>query len=254
MLARRGLHARLVPPDLPFPPDLPEEAADALARRLGRYAFRLFLRGAIQQGASFRPALATRYLQPAQSQAMAEDLARLGLVAALRRGRFRLLHPARSFGGTLEWFVARELQTRLGFDVVTGLTFPVRGVGGDLDVVASAEGKLVYMELKSSPPRHLLESEVRAFFKRVRALRPDVTLFVVDTALRLSDKVLPMLQAERLRTESGQARAQAVPSRLVRDVWALTPHVYALNARHDLMANIGIALAAGLGALSPPPP
>ena len=38
--------------------------------------------------------------------------------------------------------------------------------------------------------------EVAAFFDRLRLLRPDVALFVVDTALRLGDKVVPMLGAE----------------------------------------------------------
>jgi hypothetical protein len=64
-------------------------------------------------------------------------------------------------------------------------------LGGDLDVVATAEGKLAYLELKSSPPKNLEPREIVAFFDRMCILRPDVTLFVVDTALRLSDKVYP---------------------------------------------------------------
>jgi hypothetical protein len=211
----------------------------------------LFLRGAIQRGAAFRPAQATRYLGAAQAGAMAEALVELGLAERLPRGRYRLLRPARSFGGTLEWYVARELAARLGFAVATGLTFPVPGVGGDLDVVAAAEGRLVYLELKSSPPKHLLASEVRAFVRRVRALRPDVTLFVVDTALRLSDKVLPMLLAELGR---GAAAGLPPPRRVLRDVWALTPHLLAVNARHDLIGNIACAVGAGLRALAPPAP
>jgi hypothetical protein len=250
MLARRGLHVRPTAHDLPFPADFAGDAAERLARRLGRYSFRLFLRGAIQHGASFRPAQATRYLDPTQAEAMAEALVELGLATRLPRGRYRLVQRARSFGGTLEWYVARELGARFGFEVATGLTFPVPGVGGDLDVVAGAEGKLVYLELKSSPPRHLLGPEVRAFFSRVRALRPDVTVFVVDTALRLSDKVVPMLRAE-LRRENA---ALPAPRAVVREVWALTPHLYAVNARHDLMANVGAAIGAGLRALAPPVP
>jgi ribosomal protein L13 len=37
-------------------------------------------------------------------------------------------------------------------------------------------------------------------------------------------------------------------------VWALTPHLYVVNARQDLMGNIATAIAEGLRALSPPPP
>ncbi len=161
-----------------------------------------------------------------------------------------MVKPAKSFGGTLEWYVARELHRRFGFDVATGVKFHAPGVGGDLDVVAAAEGKLIYVELKSSPPKHLSAQEVAAFFDRLRIVRPDVALFVMDTALRLSDKVLPMLVNELTR----RGGTPAVPGRVQHELWALTPHVYAVNAKRDLLANIGRAIAEGLRALSPPPP
>lgn len=246
MLARRGFHPTAAPLDVPFPPEIDGAAADRLAERLGHYAFRLFLRGAIQRADGFRPAEATRYLQPRQAAVFAESLVDLGLAERRPRGRYRLLRLARSFGGTLEWYVARELRLRLGFDVAAGLKFRVPRVGGDLDVVAAAEGRLVYLELKSSPPRHLLPTEVKGFFARLRALRPDVALFVMDTALRLADKVVPMLMSP--------LGGDLVPRRVERELWALTPHLYAVNAKPDLVANIGRAIAEGLRALSPPPP
>jgi hypothetical protein len=116
-------------------------------------------------------------------------------------------------------------------------------------VVAAGEGRLLYLELKSSPPRHLSEPEVKAFLDRLRALRPDVGLFVMDTALRLSDKVVPMLVAEL-----GRRGSAAVPRRVVREVWALTPHLYAVNAKADLMGNVARAIAEGFRALAPPAP
>jgi hypothetical protein len=50
MLARRGLRPSLARPDLPFPPDISAETADALADRLGHYAFGLFVRDVIHHG------------------------------------------------------------------------------------------------------------------------------------------------------------------------------------------------------------
>lgn len=247
MLARRGFRPTAAAPDLPFPPDLDGEGADRIAERLSHYAFRLFLRGAIQRGGGFAPEDTTRYLKPAQAREFAESLVSLDLAVRLVRGRYRLVYPARNFGGTLEWYVARELRRRLGFDVAAGLKFRARGVGGDLDVVAAAEGKLVYVELKSSPPKHVSGREVAAFVDRVRTLRPDVTLFVVDTALRLSDKVVPMLVGELQR--SGGA---ALTPSAERELWALTPHLYVVNAKPDLIANIARAIACGFLALSPP--
>jgi hypothetical protein len=249
MLARRGFRPTKARLDLPFPVNLEEGAAQRLSEELSHYAFRLFLRGAIQKAEGFVPEEATQYLARAQAKACAESLVGLGLAERLPRGRYRLLWPAKSFGGTLEWYVARELNRRFGFDVATGVRLHARGVGGDLDVVAAVESKLAYLELKSSPPKNLSGREVAAFFDRVHLLRPDLTLFVVDTALRLSDKVLPMLVAE---LEHRRGETKLAPRRLERELYALTAHLYAVNGRPDLMANIGRAIAEGLRALSPP--
>jgi hypothetical protein len=247
MLARRGLRPSLARPDLPFPVDLSGETADALAQRLGHYAFRLFLRGAILRGDGFTPEEATSYLSPAQGRTFAEALVDLGLAVAIGRDQYRLVRRAASFGGTLEWYVGRELRGRLGFDVATGVKFHASGVGGDLDLVAAAEGKLVYVELKSSPPKHLTGGEVGAFFDRVRVVGPHLALFVVDTALRLSDKVVPMMAEEWAR----RSNAASTPRRVERDLWALGRSLYIVNSRPDLMTNIARAIAEGLLAQGP---
>jgi hypothetical protein len=250
MLVRRGLHPRTSRPDLPFDPGLPEEALDGISARLGHYAFRLFLRGAILAPAGFLPAEASRYLDPDQALAMAEDCVAMGLAEPRPGGRYRLVTRARSFGGTLEWWVAREIRSRLGFDVAMSVRSGARGVGGDLDLVAAAEGKLLYAELKSGPPKHLTDAEVEAFLLRLRIVRPDLSLFVVDTALRLADKVLPMFVEALAR-----GRATLVsPRRLFRDTWALTPHLYLVSAKEDLIDNACRAIAEGLRELSPPGP
>ncbi len=238
MLARRGLRPSKARLDVPFPEDLEEEKAGRLAELLGHYAFRLFLRGAILHPEGFAPEEVTQYLKKSQSRAYAEALVKQGFAGQMS-----------SFGGTLEWYVARELGRRFGFDVAAGVRLRTRGVGGDLDVIAAAEGKLAYLELKSSPPKNLEAREVAAFFERMQLLRPHVTLFVVDTALRLSDKVLPMLVEELERRHGG---VSVIPRRIERELWALTPHLYAVNGKLDLVTNIGRALAEGLLALGPP--
>jgi len=249
VLARRGFRPSKARLDVPFPENLEEATAERLAELLGHYAFRLFLRGAIQKAEGFAAEEATQYLEPARAKAYAESLVELSLAERLPRGCYQLIWRAKSFGGTLEWYVARELERRFGFEVASGVRLHARGVGGDLDVVATAEGKLAYLELKSSPPKNLSDREVAAFFDRVYLLRPDLTLFVVDTALRLSDKVLPMLVAE-LERRRGETMLAA--RRLERELWALAPRLYAVNGRPDLMANIGRAIAEGWRALSPP--
>jgi len=248
MLVRRALRPKVTAPDVPFPTELAHETAESLAQRLAHYAFRLFLRGAILKSGGFAPSEATRYLAPEQAKMHAEFLVDLGLAERTQPGRYRMIWPAKSFGGTLEWYIARELEARFGFDVLTGVNLQVRGGGGDVDVVAAAEGKLVCLELKSSPPKNLSASEVAAFFHRLRFLRPDLGLFVVDTALRLSDKVVPMLRDELGRVRS---RRVPIPTKIADELWALTPYLYIVNGRRDLMANIARAIAEGLRALAP---
>jgi hypothetical protein len=255
MLVRRGLGPRLARPDLPFPPGLSEEALDAVAERLDHYAFRLFLRGAILAPAPFRPAEASRYLDAPGARRLAEECVALGLAERRPGGRYRLRARARSFGGTLEWWFARRLGARLGLETATGVRTGAAGVGGDLDVVAAAEGKLVYLELKSGPPKHLTPAEVNAFLARVGAVRPDLTLFVMDTALRLADKVLPMFAEALAPRASAAGEAQvAPPRRLLRETWALTPFLYLVSAKEDLVDNACRAIAEGLRALAPPAP
>src|SRR5438128_7864671 len=244
MLARRGFRPELGRPDLPFPRDLDAATAERLTGRFGHYSFRLFLRGAIQRRGDFAPGEATRYLTTGQEKALADALVELGILVRTPRDRYRFVRRATSFGPTLEWYVARELCGRLGCDVATGVKFRAPGLGGDLDVVAAMEGKLIYLELKSSPPKHLTQGEVAAFFARVRRLRPDVAVFAMDTALRLSDRVLPLLVAELGSGASG-------PRRIERDLWALNPHLYAVSAKSDLATNVCRLVAEGLLALGP---
>lgn len=57
-------------------------------------------------------------------------------------------------------------------------------------------------------------------------------------------------------TDEVQRRAGASfcgARRLDSGVWALTPHVLAVSAKPDLIANIGRAIAQGLRAISPDP-
>jgi hypothetical protein len=111
--------------------------------------------------------------------------------------------------------------------------------GGDYDVVACAEGALIYAETKSAPPRQIAQAEVGAFLDRIDTLRPDVALFVADTTLRMRDKLVPLFAAETVR------RTLDWPAeRLEHETWRVGPEVYLVNADPDLARNLGCCLAA----------
>jgi hypothetical protein len=144
-----------------------------------------------------------------------------------------------SFGGTLEWYVAEVLGREFGCDATYGLRIAHAAHGGDYDIVACAEGEVIYVETKSAPPRQIVQAEVGAFLDRVDTLRPDVALFLADTTLRMRDKLVPLFAAETAR------RALAwEASRLERETWRVGPEVYLLNADPDLARNVGLCLAA----------
>ena len=65
---------------LPFSSDISAETADALAERLGHYAFRLFVRGVIHHGDGFTPDEPTSYVSPTQARLFTETLVALVVV------------------------------------------------------------------------------------------------------------------------------------------------------------------------------
>ena len=106
-------------------------------------------------------------------------------------------------------------------------------------MVACAEGEVIYVETKSAPPRQIIQEVVGAFLDRIDTLRPDAALFLVDTQLRMKDKLVPMFD-----TEAGRRRLGWEARRLEREMWRVGPEVYLLNTDPDIVRNLGTYLGA----------
>ena len=102
--------------------------------------------------------------------------------------------PITSFGPTLEWYVAELLKREFGAEALWGVKFRRPKVGGDYDVLAKLDGSLLYVEVKSSPPKQITDSEMTAFLDRVEDLSPEFSVFLMDTELRMKDKIVPMFE------------------------------------------------------------
>jgi len=172
---------------------------------LGHYSYRLFLRDVLRRPTDLRATALTRYTTAAVAARYLRFLAAARLVEPSGRGRYRLREPH----------------------------------GGDYDVVACAEGEVLYVETKSAPPRQIVESEVRAFLDRVDTLRPDCALFLADTTLRMRDKLVGLFAAEVTR----RRLAWDEPARIERELWRVGPEIYLLNSDPDLVRNMGVCLA-----------
>ncbi len=215
-------------------------ARKKLYELLKHYSFRLFLRDLIRlrHGAAL-PQL-THYCSLATARRFVRALQDIDVVRSGRDGRFRLGDQGiHSFGPTLEWFVARVLQVEYG--VATGWNLRPAGTtgGGDYDVVGSADGALIYVEVKSSAPRNIDQGQVGAFVDRVAALMPDLAIFLNDTQLRMLDKLIPAVRAELRRQPFARGRIRRVQG----EIFSRADRLFVTNSEPDLIGNVGVCLA-----------
>ncbi len=200
-----------------------------------RYSFRLFLRDLIQIPEGNDIDALTRYCSRGTVRSYLKTLSGLGIVSFTGNG-YRLLRKVPSFGRTLEWYVCeifgREFLAPALFNVKLANTTS----GGDYDVVSAVSGRLVYVEVKSSPPRGVEQEAVGAFLGRLRELGPAMAVLLVDTELRMNDKLVPLL-ARGLERE-GWVGADWAVERLVDEVFHVRHCIYVTNSRKGIYSNL----------------
>ena len=210
-------------------------------RLLQHYSFRLFLRDVIKHAERFGVPDLVRYCAPDSARRYLEFLRAHGLVRRIGSD-FRLTATVRSFGPTLEWFVAEVLRREYGIPAAWNVRLDAAPGGGDYDVIGFQDGLCIYVETKSSPPRNIDAVQVRAFFERLHTLRPDVALFVNDTQLRMGDKIA-VLFVDELRRRSGRGAARRRMQRLGGELFVAGDALFVVNSDPDLTGNIGVCLA-----------
>ena len=112
MLRRRGfsIYKKEPPVDLILPD---KKFIDGYYEMLKRYSFRLFIRDVIKHQPVFTHGQVTRYATKEVTAEYVRYLASIGMLRpegetfSLRSG------PIKSFGSTLEWFVARNILPRI---------------------------------------------------------------------------------------------------------------------------------------------
>lgn len=246
LLSRRGFRIyRKEPPDDLLLPD--ERFIDEYYRLLHRYSFRLFIRDVIKYQNQFSPRDVTRYATGEVTEDYIRHLAGTGLLKE-KDGHYSLLKPVRSFGPTLEWFVAEIFRKEFSVEAIWGIKFKRPLVGGDYDLIAKMDGSVLYMEIKSSPPKQICSNEVSAFLDRVFDLCPEIAVFFVDTELRMQDKIVPMfgeelrrrvqdkgLSTPHLITDTGDP---APVERIEKELFHIQNKIFIINARESIAGNI----------------
>jgi hypothetical protein len=203
-------------------------------RMLHKYSFRLLLRDVIKRQEFFTLEDVTRYATPAVTGEYLDYLLSVKLIKKRQKGYALAKGPITSFGATLEWFIAEILKREFGAETVWGVKFKRPRVGGDYDVIARFEGSLIYLEVKSSPPKQIYDSEIAAFLDRVEDLAPGIAVFLMDTELRMKDKLVPMFEKEI------ENRYEEPPEvlRLERELFQIEDRIFIVNAKESLIQNI----------------
>jgi hypothetical protein len=132
-------------------------------------------------------------------------------------------------------------QREFASPAIYGVRFVKTDVGGDYDMIALWEGRLVYVEVKSSPPKSIEDPEIRAFLSRLKDLIPDMAFFFNDTHLRMKDKVIEIFRRELGRNGIGLS-GDREPERISDELYHIPPFVYILNSKKDIVTNFSLCL------------
>ncbi|MFQ5882158.1 MAG: hypothetical protein ACE5I9_06765 [Candidatus Methylomirabilales bacterium] len=244
VLRRRGISVARSNPadDLLFPSRLSAQMSERLYGLLKKYSFRLFLRDVIVQRDRLTDKALTRFCSQEKAGEYLKFLSQARIVQGGGRGRYRLAKNLQSFGPTLEWVVAQVFQREFCSPALWGVRLLDMAPGGDYDVLTLVEGDLLYVEVKSSPPKHIEQREIAAFLDRVGELIPNAALFFVDTELRMKDKIVVMFEDEfRRRGRAPHLR------RLVDELFLCDERIFVVNSRPGLVSSLGRCLRYWLG-------
>jgi len=245
MLRRRGLDPYRENPvhHLLFPPTFSQEEKEQFYELFSKYSFRLFLREILSRKGIFRVAEVVRFSSQETGRKYLHSLIDLGLVDPAEGRGYRLRSlPTTSLGPTLEWFIAETLWKKFSCFALYGLRCKGTRYGGDYDVIASMEGRLVYVEVKSSPPKNIEGDEVHEFLSRLRDLIPHLALFFVDTELRLKDKIVPLFEAEQLTQRVQDDGPPPSIQKIADEIFFAPPQIYILGSKRSIARNIAACL------------
>jgi len=218
---------------------MPERFIASYYRMLHKYSFRLFLRDVIKFQRGFTINDVTRYATKEVTCDYVAYLKRIGLIKE-DQNRFVLVRPVKSFGETLEWFFAEILKREFLMEALWGVRFkkPETNIipppSGDFDVIAKFNGSsILYAEVKSSPPKQIYQKEIKAFLNRIDSLNPELSIFFMDTELRMKDKIVTMFEEE----------LGPHVERIEKEIFHVGKRLFIMNSKDSITHNIETILS-----------
>ena len=237
VLHRRGLIFRKSNPtdNLLLPSDISPVKERQFYEMMKRYSFRIFLREIIARRNSLQPSRLRRFCSPETEEQYRGFLLRCGILLERKQGYVLAKDTVRNFGGTLEWFVAQVMEREFSCPAIWGIKFDHLRAGGDYDVLSWVERNLLYLEVKSSPPKHIEDAEIRSFLDRIEALRPNLAVLLVDTELRMRDKMVGLFEEQ---LNAGGAKGAESIRRLFDETFLIQDQIFLTNSKPNLISNL----------------
>jgi hypothetical protein len=162
----------------------------------------------------------------------------MGAIIKNERGKYRTcVSPLYSFGPTLEWFIAEVFKREFSSPAIYGVSVKKTPSGGDYDVIAAWNQKLVYVEVKSSPPKGVELNEISSFFSRMDDLLPEVAILFNDTQLRMKDKLVVMFEEELEKRYGRNSKTVYPVERLVEELFHVRNQLFIVNSKKDVVEN-----------------
>ncbi|MGQ9507907.1 MAG: hypothetical protein ACUVTN_00760 [Thermodesulfobacteriota bacterium] len=226
-----------------FPHTLSLLRQDRFFEMMKKYSFRLVLRDVIKHQDQFSIEDLTHYCSSKVVKEYCDFLLEIGVIKKKRAGKFQLVvSPIYSFGPTLEWFISEMFKRDFFSPSIYNVSIKKTHSGGDYDVIASWNQKLVYVEVKSSPPKGVELGEVTTFFSRLEDLFPDLAFLFNDTQLRMKDKLVVMVEEELCRRYGKDSQKLFPVERLVEELFHVRHRLYIVNSKKDVVENFKICL------------
>jgi Holliday junction resolvase-like predicted endonuclease len=226
-----------------FPSDLPGPDRTRFYEMMKRYSFRLVLRDMIKHQEGFRIRDLTHYCSSEVVRGYCKALCETEVIVKTGRLSFQTrVRSLYSFGPTLEWFIAEMFKREFASPALYGVSVKKTRSGGDYDVIASWNQKLVYVEVKSSPPKGIEQAEISSFFSRQEDLLPDVAILFNDTQLRMKDKLVVMFEEELKQRHGRKSKSLYPVERLIDELFHIRHHIFIINSKKDVVENFGICL------------
>lgn len=199
-----------------------------------KYSFRLFMRDIIKNKNKILLDGLTRFCSERTVKKYLNFLLKAGMIVKDKEGHFELNNNRiNTFGSTLEWFVAKVFSKEFHSFADWRIKILNLKCGGDFDVIAILEGLIVFVEVKSSPPKHIHQNVISEFFMRMNDLNPNVAIFFIDTHLRLKDKINVMFEWE-FRKNSREFKIENFYSK----IFCVNNNVFIVNSKPDIITNI----------------